>query len=277
MRSEHDLRPAHVRIPPVGPQAVPVALALGERHVGSVRRWIEGTLGWQAVEDDLDGPVPPSVRLVDVEGALRMLDGPAGDAGAGDRARVPGGGTGSDVDRLPTLLLVESDDAPALVADVGRHLDALEPQDFKRLARLDLRVGRHVVYLPAGLKPAARALRATLWRVRHGSHPPVPPDNATSFVAQGSPAFYLAVGFPVVGGVAVRADALERVYALARKLAPGGPFGLPPELPSWLGADPDTAGRVLEGLGFQRVNTDIDARFVPPPPPRAPHRPRRAR
>ena len=122
MRSEHDLRPAHVRIPPVGPQAVPVALALGERHVGSVRRWIEGTLGWQAVEDDLDGPVPPSVRLVDVEGALRMLDGPAGDAGAGDRARVPGGGTGSDVDRLPTLLLVESDDAPALVADVARRL-----------------------------------------------------------------------------------------------------------------------------------------------------------
>ena len=67
MRSEHDLRPTRTGIPSVGPQAVPVALALGERHVGSVRRWLEGTLGWQPVEDDLDGPVPPSVRLVDVE------------------------------------------------------------------------------------------------------------------------------------------------------------------------------------------------------------------
>jgi hypothetical protein len=84
-------------------QAVPVALALGERHVGSVRRWIEGTLGWQAVEDDLDGPVPPSVRIVDVEGAVRLLD-----AGA--------------VGRLPTVLLVEEDDVVALAADVARRL-----------------------------------------------------------------------------------------------------------------------------------------------------------
>lgn len=89
------------------PEAVPVALALGERHVGSIRRWIEGTLGWQAVEDDLDGPVPPSVRLVDVEGARRLLEGAPGP---------------DDLDRIPTLLLVESDDVPALAADVARRL-----------------------------------------------------------------------------------------------------------------------------------------------------------
>jgi len=86
--------------------AVPITLALGERHVGSVRRWLEGTLGWQAVEDDLDGPVPPTVRIVDLEGAVRLLDG-----GGIDRA-----------DRLPALLLVEDDDVPALAADVARRL-----------------------------------------------------------------------------------------------------------------------------------------------------------
>ena len=100
---------------PIAPQAVPVALALGERHVGSVRRWVEGTLGWQAVDDDLDGPVPPSVRLVDVEGALRLLDGTSASRG------VPGSGADA-ADRLPTLLLVESDDVPALAADVARRL-----------------------------------------------------------------------------------------------------------------------------------------------------------
>ena len=83
--------------------AVPVALALGDRHVGTVRRWIEGTLGWQAVDDDLDGPVPPSVRIVDVEGAVRLLDS-------------------GDPDHLPTLLLVEEDDVAALAADVARRL-----------------------------------------------------------------------------------------------------------------------------------------------------------
>jgi len=97
-------RAAHAPSPA---QAVPVALALGERHVGSVRRWIEGTLGWQAVEDDLDGPVPPSVRIVDVDGGVRLLDAGA-DAGAADR--------------LPTLLLVEDDDVVALAADVARRL-----------------------------------------------------------------------------------------------------------------------------------------------------------
>ncbi len=88
--------PAHV------PVAVPVALALGARHVGSVRRWLEGTLGWQAVEDDLDGPVPPAIRIVDLDGAARMLE-----AGMSDL--------------LPTVLLVEDDEDPGLAAELARR------------------------------------------------------------------------------------------------------------------------------------------------------------
>lgn len=68
-----------------------------------MRRWLEGTLGWQAVDDDLDGPVPPTVRLVDLEGGMRLLDS-------------------GRTDRLPTLLLVEDDDVAALAADVARRL-----------------------------------------------------------------------------------------------------------------------------------------------------------
>jgi hypothetical protein len=93
--------------------AVPVALALGERHVGSVRRWLEGTLGWQAVEDDPDGPVPPAVRLVDLDGARRMV--------AAHRDDV-GGRTGHGSAGLPIVLLVEDDDAPASCAEAARLL-----------------------------------------------------------------------------------------------------------------------------------------------------------
>jgi hypothetical protein len=96
-----DLEPA--ARPDALPAALPVALVLGERSVGSVRRWLEGTLGWQTVDDDLDGPVPPAVRLVDLDGAGRVLDS----------------GT---LDRLPTVLLVRADDPPALAADVARRL-----------------------------------------------------------------------------------------------------------------------------------------------------------
>jgi len=84
--------------------AVPVALALGERHVGSVRRWLEGTLGWQAVDDDLDGPVPPAVRIVDLDGAQRVI------------------AAGPDLAWLPTVLLVEADDPPARAAEIARRL-----------------------------------------------------------------------------------------------------------------------------------------------------------
>lgn len=92
--------------PGAAPTALPVTLALGPQQVGGVRRWLEGALGWQAVEDDADAPVPPVLRITDVSGAdARGLGGP-------DDQSLP----------LPTLLLVADDDAPALAADVARTL-----------------------------------------------------------------------------------------------------------------------------------------------------------
>lgn len=175
---------------------------------------------------------------------------------------------------LDVLLAVEQGLGTAEVRDLEGALHALSPGDRERLARLDLRIGRRVLYLAGSLKPAARALRWTLWKVFHGAAPALPPEGATSVIAKGSDRAYLSLGFPVAGGVAVRADVLERVYALARKVGRDGPFGLPPQVPSWLGCDRDTAGRVLDGLGFQRVATEVEHRFVPPPrrrpPPRRP-------
>jgi hypothetical protein len=93
------------------PTALPVALALGARHGGSVRRWLEGTLGWQAVEDDVDAPVPPVVRLVDVDAAATRAAGTA----AGSTHAL----------HLPSVLLVEDGDAPHVVAEVTRTLAPL--------------------------------------------------------------------------------------------------------------------------------------------------------
>jgi hypothetical protein len=57
--------------------AVPVALRCEAMPGDALRRWVEGILGWQTVEDDPDGPVPPVVRLVDVANA--SAPGPDGD------------------------------------------------------------------------------------------------------------------------------------------------------------------------------------------------------
>jgi hypothetical protein len=112
---EHVVTPGPVAVP----VAVPVALALGDRHVGSVRRWLEGTLGWQAVEDDLDGPVPPAVRIVDLDGATRSLEsGPGGGLGGGPGPSPDAGRW----DWLPTVLLVEDDEDPGRAAEIARRL-----------------------------------------------------------------------------------------------------------------------------------------------------------
>ena len=89
--------------------AVPVALALSGRHAASVRRWVEGVLGWQPVDDDPAGPVPPAVRLLDHQ--------PLADARAAGPAV------------LPTLLVVDDDAAaPATAALVhAARPDAVVP------------------------------------------------------------------------------------------------------------------------------------------------------
>lgn len=53
--------------------AVPIALCCEPMTGDALRRWVEGILGWQTVEDDPDGPVPPVVRLVDVANATSEL------------------------------------------------------------------------------------------------------------------------------------------------------------------------------------------------------------
>jgi hypothetical protein len=79
----------------VAPAAVPVALELSGRHAASVRRWVEGVLGWQPVDDDPAGPVPPAIRLADHH--------PAGSPSAGAA--------------LPLLLIVDDDaSAPSAAA-----------------------------------------------------------------------------------------------------------------------------------------------------------------
>lgn len=110
MRAAPDPADAPVRIDPDADalSALPVALALAlaPHRLGGARRWLEGALGWQAVEDDAAAPVPPALRLADVSGAAaRGLGGP-------EDQSLP----------LPTLLLVGDDDPAALAADVARTL-----------------------------------------------------------------------------------------------------------------------------------------------------------
>ena len=107
------------------------------------------------------------------------------------------------------------------LATVRPQVQALSPADRAALARLGIRFGVESVFLPALLKPAAQDLRALLWGIAQAGPVPTPPGQRPAVAADPGlpPGFYDAVGYRVVGGVAVRVDILERFAAETRARA----------------------------------------------------------
>jgi len=171
--------------------------------------------------------------------------------------------------RLPLLLRLEgaplSGAARGLAHQLAEGLGSmpadealvrtLSKNDSLALARLDVRVGRHGLYIPALLKPKAQELRALLWSIHTGAPAPgVPGPRPAVMTAQDVPsAFYEAVGYGVTGKVAIRRDVLERFAALARAAAHHGAFQPDHAMHSALGLGPAATESALEGLGYVRA------------------------
>ena len=123
-----------------------------------------------------------------------------------------------------------------------------------------VRIGRQGVYLAAMLKPAPRATRALLWAIQAGAEsvPAMPPGDALSLTLDRAlpRAFYEAVGYRVVGRLALRLDAVERILALAGKLSRIGPFTPSAEMAALADCDVEDMGGVLGGLGFRAEAPD---------------------
>ena len=108
------------------------------------------------------------------------------------------------------------------VADI-----VLADEERAALVEAGLVFGDALVYLPHGLRPpalTARSALATLW-YRTGRALRAPSGGAVSFPASRGidPRAFTAIGFPVVGPRAVRADVLERFLALLRQQAASPP------------------------------------------------------
>lgn len=131
----------------------------------------------------------------------------------------------------------------------------LTKDDSLALARLDVRVGRHGLYIPALLKPKAQGLRALLWSIHAAiPAPSIPGPRPAVMTADGAPpAFYEAVGYGVMGKTAVRRDVLERFAALARAAAHSGAFQPSHEMHSALGLGIEATESVLGALGYVKA------------------------
>jgi hypothetical protein len=109
--------PGPVRVP----AALPVELALDEARFTGLRRFVEGELGWQAVDPDAGRLVPPRLILLDLVTATagEHVDGPHD-----RRVRIPRVlvlGVDDDVQRLATVMLdVRADAAVVWPGDRDR-------------------------------------------------------------------------------------------------------------------------------------------------------------
>jgi hypothetical protein len=114
------------------PVALPVTLDLRARTHDTVRRTVEGQLGWQPVDELTASLVPPAVRLVDV--------------------------AASPSDATPAVLLVASDDDPLTAAQA---VDRLRPAAIVAWPDADGRLPGAVARATVSLR-SVRPVAATL-------------------------------------------------------------------------------------------------------------------
>jgi ATP-dependent RNA helicase SUPV3L1/SUV3 len=120
-----------------------------------------------------------------------------------------------------------------------------------------------VIWVPKLLRGEAPRVRALLCSAAlpKGVRLDPPRPGAVALVPDPKidPDAYTAIGYPVFGARALRADVVERVNASLAELAARGPFELPRELSARSGVRRDELGELVEALGYVLLD---DGRWV---------------
>jgi len=138
----------------------------------------------------------------------------------------------------------------ALASRAQAQLGQIDQADRSRLGRAGIKLGRRVVYATALLRPEAMLVRATLCRafLRPGTGFDVPTAHARFFLPTDEidDDTCLAMGFPVMAGVAIRADEVESIVAHIAGGARASTIG------RRLGCDADVAAAIFDALAERR-------------------------
>jgi len=143
--------------------------------------------------------------------------------------------------------------------------------DRAALCALGLRFGAQGIFFPALLRPAVGQLRATLWTVYSGE----PACSEACRDGKAMPAcrraseaqagYWAALGYAVIGPMAIRYDQLERLSARLHKEAREGPFSENEALSALAGCGGAAFATVAGQLGFRARTPEGGAAtvFVP--------------
>ena len=219
----------------------------------------------------------------------------------------------------PLLALVDVEAVPEAVRDLAvklsQSLGILERERVKSqvkaldqnargaLRKLGVRFGAHYLYVPALLKPGARALCAQLWALSRGeADKEAVADKLLHFASSGRTSFaveppasgevYRVAGFRLCGDRAVRVDIVERLTDLIRAALPrhapidAGASGeaslvgfvVTNQMTSLTGCSGEHFASILRSLGFANHHVKKAAylaalKAAEPSPPAAPSPP----
>jgi ATP-dependent RNA helicase SUPV3L1/SUV3 len=155
-------------------------------------------------------------------------------------------------------------------ASLAGQIATLEPADRKALNRLGVRFGTESIYVEPLLRAETMRFQARLWAIWQARPVPnLPPARRLAKpigIHAALPAsFYEAIGLRVVNGLALRPDRLERIAAVARRLARQGPFAAGAELAAVAGVEPAALRGLLAALGYRVVIDANGERFIARP------------
>ncbi len=136
-------------------------------------------------------------------------------------------------------------------------LKQLNDSERKILAKLGLRIGTEMIYLPNLLKPKAISLRSILWSVYNNNFPeegPPKPGRVICNLCQSVPNDYFKlIGYMPFKSIALRVDILERLSAIIRNEAKKVRFKINEDMLSIAGATKDQVKEILFTLGYKII------------------------
>lgn len=142
--------------------------------------------------------------------------------------------------------------------DLSEETKELVADARRALRQKGVRLGPVLVFMPALGKPAAIRLRALLWALWNDRTLPVTLPRDGSVTEQLTEKevdrpLYQAVGYPVFGPRAIRADMLDRIVCEIYDSSAEGTFRAQHKMAEWMGCTIEELYDVLEALGHKKI------------------------
>lgn len=142
-------------------------------------------------------------------------------------------------------------------------ISGLDADTRRTLRQKGVRLGPVLVFMPQMGKPAAVRLKALLWNLWNEKALPasVPRDGSVSEVVDIKKIdrdYYRAIGYPVYGSRAIRADMLDRLVCEIYDTAQEGKFQAQHKMAEWLGCPISELYEILSDLGHKKIHDPAD-------------------